>query len=419
MHCASCVGLLLAGFLALSHSELDEIGESDIYPFLTAPPNVQIAPGNTNFAFRFYHLIASQNPRKNIFFSPLSISLAFSMLSLGADKSSQSQILEGLGFNLTALSVPDIHEGFRYLLRMLMHPDHPDLETHVGIALFLSPNLKLLPRFIYDIEGFYNAKLHRPNFTDVAGTSRLINDYVREKTNGKISNLVSQLSRDMKMVLVNFIYFKGLWEKPFPPSRIALRDFHIDDKTIVQVPMMMHFQEPHWYFRDKRVPCSVLRMDYRGSMVALFVLPHEGKMHEVEQVLSPDMLQRWLYLLQNRYFHKRLTLYMPKFSVSSSYELDRILPMMGFGDLFSPNASFSGITTQQKLWLSKSFHKATMDVNEVGTEAAAVTGVSTVFLSAQQDYRVLMFDRPFFVALFSNMTRSLLFLGKVVNPMES
>ncbi|MCP6710959.1 hypothetical protein NL489_26785, partial [Klebsiella pneumoniae] len=109
-------------------------------------------------------------------------------------------------------------------------------------------------------------------------------------------------------------------------------------------------------------------------------------------------------------------LYLPKFSITNSYALDQILPDLGFQDLFSTQADFSGITKDEKLKLSKSLHKATLKVNEIGTEAAASTSVSVSFLSAQRNHRVLMFNRPFILVIFSTRTRNILFLGKVINP---
>uniref|UniRef100_A0A8C0R0X5 Serpin family A member 4 n=1 Tax=Canis lupus dingo TaxID=286419 RepID=A0A8C0R0X5_CANLU len=180
----------------------------------------------------------------------------------------------------------------------------------------------------------------------------------------------------------------------------------------VQVPMMLQDTAHHWYLNDRYLPCSVLRMDYKGNMTAFFILPNRGKMKQVEEALTPEMLTRWNRLLQKR----KLELHFPKFSISGSYQLNEILPKMGFVDLFSRQVDLSGITKEKKLQVSKSFHKAILEVDEVGTQAAAATGIFTTFLSAWHNHRVLWFNRPFFVVIFSTNTQSILFLGKVVNP---
>ncbi|KAL1789803.1 kallistatin [Sigmodon hispidus] len=377
-------------------------------------PSDHFASANANFAFSLYHLIASPDSGKNIFFSPLSISIALAMLSTGAAGDTQTQILEGLGFNLTKLSLAEIHEGFRSVQHILSHPStKPDI--YVGNVLILSQDLKLLPEFVNTTEASYNGKVLRSNFADPEATTQFINNYVKEKTHGKIKNLVSDLRPNINMVLVNYIFFRGLWKKPFPPSKVSESDFYVDEKTVVKVPMMLQNNQEHWYLDDRYVPCTVLRMDYRGDAVAFFILPQKGKMQEVEQVLSPGMLTRWNRLLQKRVFYRKLSLHFPKFSIENSYALDEILSDLGFQDLFTQHANFSNINKEEKLQLSKVFHKTTLDVNEVGTEAAAATGASIMFFSAQHERRVLVFNRPFFMVLFSTSTQNVLFMGKRLN----
>lgn len=337
------------------------------------------------------------------------------MLSLGASSDTWTQILQGLGFNLTEVQESDIHRGFQHLLHTLNLPND-NLETRVGCALFLSQNLQLLPRFLNDTVAFYESKLFRTNFLDSEGTTQLINNHVKEETQGKIENLVSGLSTDTVMVLVNYIYFKGQWEQPFNHLETTPQDFFVDDNTVVKVPMMFQDKKHHWYLHDRHLPCSVLRMDYKGNARALFILPNKGKMGQVEEVLTPEMLARWNTLLQKSSYYRELELYIPKFSISDSYSLDEVLPQLGIRDLFSQQANLSGIAAQENLLVSKSFHKAVLDVDEAGTEAAAATSISTVFLSSKHNDKVLKFNRPFLMVIFSTDTQSILFLGKVVNP---
>ncbi|XP_028637894.1 kallistatin [Grammomys surdaster] len=415
-----CLLFLLAGFLGLSHSQPghESASTSNQTHKEVSQRNIsgyQIASDNADFAFRLYHLIASQNSEKNIFFSPLSISVSLAMLSIGAVGDTQTQILEGLGFNLTKLSQLEIHEGFRSLQHTIARP-FSELHVSVGNVLILSQGLQLLPEFASATETSYNSKVLHANFRDKEAAVQLINNYVQEKTQGKIRNLVSNLSPDVRMVLVNYIFFRGLWKKPFPFSGVSTRDFYVDENTVVKVPMMLQDEQEHWYIEDRRVPCTVLRMDYKGDAVAFFILPNRGKMNEVEQVLSPGMLIRWNRLLQNRFFYRKLTLQFPKFSISNSYALDEILPDLGFQDLFTPHANFSNINKGEKLQLSKVFHKATLDVNEVGTEAAASTGSFAIFLSARHKKRHLTFNRPFLLVIYSTSTQNILFMGKLVNP---
>ncbi|GAB1297752.1 Serine protease inhibitor A3M [Apodemus speciosus] len=213
MHHTRCLLLLLAGFLGLSHSQPGQ--EPNNTPNQTykevSQRNVssyQIASDNADFAFRLYHLIASQNSEKNIFFSPLSISVSLAMLSLGAVGDTQTQILEGLGFNLTKLSLPEIHEGFRSVQHTIARP-FADLHISIGNALILSQDLQFLPEFASVTETSYNSKVLYANFRDKKAATQLINNYVKEKTQGKIKNLVNDLSPNVRMVLVNYIFFRA------------------------------------------------------------------------------------------------------------------------------------------------------------------------------------------------------------------
>ncbi|KAM7323603.1 hypothetical protein ACRRTK_017709 [Alexandromys fortis] len=417
MHRTLCL-LLLAGYLLLSHCEPAQESDNTSNQTFTESSQLNvssyqiIAPGNADFAFRLYHLVAAQNSEKNIFFSPLSISISLAMLSTGAGGDTQTQILEGLGFNLTELSQSEIHEGFRLMQGMISRPS-PEMDISVGNALILSQDLQPLPEFVSTMEASYNSKVLLGNFGDTKATIQLINNYVKEKTRGKIKDLIKDLSPSVRMVLVNFVFFRGLWKKPFSSEKVTVSNFYVDEKTVVQVPMMLQADEEHWFLDDRRVPCTVLRMEYKGDgATAFFILPQKGKMEEVEHMLSPGMLARWNHLLQNR----KLTLHFPKFSIANSYSLEEILPYLGFQDLFTQRADFSRINEEEKLQLSQVFHKATLDVNEVGTEAAAATGTSAMFMSAKHKRHILVFNRPFFAVIYSTSTKNILFMGKVFNP---
>eukprot|EP00069_Balaena_mysticetus_P005345 bmy_17962T0 len=303
MHLADCLLLLLAGLLFLSQGQRhpEHHGQGHIHcPHQEAlgtgegSPSLKATAGNTAFALRFYHLMASQPYESNVF-SPLSISTAYAMLSLGVRSHSRTQILEGLGFNLTEVSVSDIHRGFQNLLHTL-HLPADRLEIRVGSALLLNLELPPLLRFLNDSVTFYESKLFHTNLDDSEGTTQLINNNVREESRGKIVDLVSELSADTMMVLVNYIYFKALWEKPSIPLMTAPHDFYVDEDTIV-----------------------------------------------------------------------------------------------------------------------KSFHKAILEVDEVGTQAAAATSGFVTFWS-RDNHQALWFNRPFLVVIFSTNTQSIHFLGKVVHP---
>ncbi|XP_054988913.1 serpin A3-8-like [Sorex araneus] len=372
---------------------------------------LSLARSNNDFAFSLYKLLAAQSPETNVIFSPLSVSMALAFLALGAHGPTQTEILEGLKFNLTETPEADIHKGFQQLLRHLSRPGGP-LHMNVGNVMFLGQQLELQERFRQEAQALYAADTVSTDFQDTATAEKLINDYVEQKTKGKIKEVVKGLDAETRMVLVNCLFFKGEWKTAFDPNATIMSSFHVNESRKVEVPMMVsgHLSEP--YFRDEVLGCTVVQLPYRDSSTcALLILPDEGHMAEVEAALHPATLQRWRGSLKER----TISLHLPKFSISGKYNLKQVLPQLGISSIFSQGADFSGITEDERLSVSQVVQKATMDVAEEGTEAAAATGISLVFRGVPRIITV-SFNRPFLVALLAEDTQSILFLGKVVNP---
>ena len=167
-----------------------------------------LASSNTDFAFSLYKQLALKNPNKNVIFSPLSISIALGFLSLGARGPTLTEILEGLKFNLTETPEREIHQGFQHLLQTFNQPSN-QLQLSVGNTMFVQEKLKLLDQFREDARALYASQAFSTNFKDPEAAKSLINDYVKNKTQGKIEDLFKDLDPLTKVVLVNYIYFKG------------------------------------------------------------------------------------------------------------------------------------------------------------------------------------------------------------------
>ncbi|NXG67678.1 A1AT2 antiproteinase, partial [Hemiprocne comata] len=200
-------------------------------------PHVKIAPSNADFAFRFYKQIREEAGNKNIFFSPLSISTAFTMLSLGTSSNTLRQLHKGLAFNLTEMEEQEIHAGFQRVLQLLNDPHRED-QLNMGNALFVDNRLKLLQKFLADVRNLYYSEVFSTNFQNSPEAIKEINKYIETKTHGKIVDLLQDLDPDAVMVLVNYIFFKGYWEKPFNPLSTIDDDFFLDAKNSVKVKMM-------------------------------------------------------------------------------------------------------------------------------------------------------------------------------------
>ncbi|XP_035301571.1 serine protease inhibitor A3N-like [Cricetulus griseus] len=378
----------------------------------TKVDSLTLASMNTDFAFSLYKELALKNPDKNIVFSPFSISFALAFLSLGASSNTMEEILEGLKFNLTETPEADIHRGFGHLLHMLSQPED-QVQISTGSAIFVEKHLRILAEFKEKARALYQAEASLADFQQPHETKKLINDYVSKQTQGKIKELISDLDIQTVMVLVNYIFFKGKWEMAFDPLDTFESEFHLDNKTTVMVPMMNIEDLTTPYFRDEELSCSVVELKYTGNASALFILPDEGKMQQLEASLQPETLRRWKDSLKPRLINK---LYLPKFCISTDYSLENILPQLGIREVFSTLADLSGITGDKNLMVSQVVHKAVLDVAETGTEAAAATGVSISFRSRKWLPMTVYLDRPFLMIVFDTNTQIALFMAKITNP---
>uniref|UniRef100_A0A670HXP3 Serpin domain-containing protein n=1 Tax=Podarcis muralis TaxID=64176 RepID=A0A670HXP3_PODMU len=327
--------------------------------------------------------VSSLQGGKNIFFSPMSISMAFSMIGMGAKSNTEKQIYKGLGLDKIDTSM--IHKGFQ--------------------------------EFLKDLQNFYKSEIFAVNFKDNVVAEKQINEFVKANTKGKIREVVRGLDPNTMMVLVNYIYFKDEWEYPFVPQNTKKGDFFVDDKTTVKVNMM----KKTGYFRhvrDESLSCWVIELPYKGGAVAWFVLPDKGKLEKVEDGLKGETLSKWRKSLETG---TQFYLSIPKLSMATSYDLKDLLPGLGISEVFTPNADLTGITGGgNKIPIFppvQASHKAFLDINESGTEAAAATFMSSKVGAAPGPPPVpLVFDRPYFFFLMASVDGPMLFMGKTVNP---
>ncbi|KAM7024480.1 alpha-1-antitrypsin-like [Acridotheres tristis] len=416
--------LPLCLLVAVLHLSAHSLTETDHHPDQHEPTDPQeqhshgedplescqrIVPSNTDFAFQFYRQAAAQEPAKNIFFSPVSISAALALLSLGSRGSSQTQVLEGLAFNLTNIQKEEIHRGFGQLLLLLSRPGS-QVQLSMGSTLFMDKHLKPMKSFLKDIKRLYRGKAVSSSFQNSTEAKKEINDYVKNKTCGNINQILEDLDPNTLMVIVNYIYFKAYWENPFNIERTHKDYFHVNAKTSVEVEMMVR-DGFYKAYSDRKLSCKVVQIPYKGDVAAFFILPNKGKMKQLEHALTKRTVSKWERSLQRW----RMELHIPKLSISGTYDLKRILMNMGVTDVFSDRADLSGITGNPDMKVSKATHKALLKIHENGTEAAAVSSIDFLPHSVPPTVK---FDHPFLLLIVDQYTQSILFMGKIVDPTQ-
>ncbi|XP_052448895.1 serine protease inhibitor 2.1 [Carassius gibelio] len=364
---------------------------------------------NNDFAFHLYKRLVEMPDyqSKNIFFSPLSVSMALSALCLGAGGETKEQLLSGIGHNSSIFSTEEMHQMFHSLLEEIDKRTGVDID--VGSALYVSDKSKPLPKFLENMKEFYHSDGFAVDF-GVKETMEQINTYVKEKTHGKIDRAVDSLDPNTVMFLLTYIYFKGQWDMPFNPNRTHEGRFHVDNETTVPV-QMMNQNERLKFYHDVELSTKVLCLDYNDSFSMYLALPDKNEdqtIRDLERVVSGQHIEKWRGAVQKR----ELDIYVPKLSLKTDYTLNDILKGMGIMDMFTHRADFSGIS-EDNFYVSKVSHKATLDVDEEGTTAAAVT---TIGIKLAMSPRIFRIDRPFMIFITDQTNDHILFLGKVVNP---
>ncbi|XP_035798156.1 alpha-1-antitrypsin homolog [Amphiprion ocellaris] len=403
---ANCVlaALLLSGAWADHHQHYHNHGSEHSHEDQMSCH--KLSHPNAEFAFALYkNLNAKPEAGKNIFYSPLGISTALSMLSTGAGGDTHSQLFSTLGYG--TLNQSQVNEAFQHLFHMLDHSQE-NQKLDVGNAVAVRTGFNPLENFLKEIKHYYSGDIFNVDLAKPAEAIAEINAYISNKTHDRIKDMVKDLDQDMVMMLINYVYFKGQWEEPFIEFMTHKADFHVDDTTKVQVDMMTG-KGYYNIYHDADNHTTIIMLPYKGTTSMMIVRPDEGNMKEVEGYISMEHLRHWRNSVSKHY----ILLYLPKFSISADASLGDTLKEMGITKAFEDNADFSGISDETKIKVSKVSHKTSLSVTEMGTEAAAVTIIQVVPVSAPPSVRI---NRPFLVFIMERSARSILFMGKINNP---
>ncbi len=371
-----------------------------------------VIEGNNAFALDLYAQLR-KGEEGNLFFSPYSISAALAMTYAGARGDTEAQMAKVLHFKLEQLL---LHAAFRALNdRVLGGKKERAYQLHVANALWGQKGHRFLDFYLELVRANYGAGLRQVDFMRATEEARQrINAWVEEQTQDKIKELIKRgiLDRLTTLVLTNAIYFKGNWASRFDVKQTRDEPFTLLDGKKVNVPMM-HQAAKFKYVGDKSV--QTLELPYVDDELSMIVLlPRKGDgLPALERSLTKNNLAKWLSGLREQ----EVEVALPRFKSTWACELQNELKSMGMTDAFSlPAADFSGMTGEQDLLIDKVIHKAFVDVNEEGTEAAAATAVVAKLKSVPVTPAVFRADHPFMFLIRDNRSGSILFLGRLMSP---
>ena len=367
------------------------------------------SPDNNAFALALYAKLRAED-QGNLFLSPYSISTALAMTYAGAKGKTAAEMAEVLHFTVPQ---EQLHPGFAALTAKL----HGDIkkegyQLRIANRLWGQAGYHFLPTFLQVTRDHYGAELAQVDFAqDTEAARHTINAWVEEKTEEKIKDLLAQgvLDSGTTLVLTNAIYFKGDWQRKFEAKATKDAPFLLTPQKKVTVPMM---RQRGKFAYGVVGNVQVLELPYVGKDLSMFVLlPKEvDGLADLEKSLSEETLNTWTSGLREQ----TVEVLLPKFKMTSGFRLEKVLGAMGMPLAFSDKADFSGMTGQRGLFISAVIHKAFIDVNEEGTEAAAATAV--VMRAPAPPNPIFRADHAFLFLIRDNRTGSILFLGRMMNP---
>ncbi|HBL13408.1 MAG TPA: hypothetical protein DD379_18820 [Cyanobacteria bacterium UBA11162] len=372
-----------------------------------------LVKGNNAFALDLYSQLCS-NQKRNLFVSPYSLSTALAMTYAGARGKTATEIAKVLHFTLEQ---EHLHPSFTTLIRDLKTNEKKGYQLLQANRLWGQKGENFQDDFLKITKDNYGSQLEEVDFINATEEARrTINNWVMQQTQDKIQGLFPEgsLNQDTRLVLTNAIYFKGTWLEPFNRQQTKTQPFNITATEKVNVPMM-YKEDGRSYYTDLD-DLQVLEMPYVGdrlSMVILLPKKVDG-LADLEKKLTLDNLDKWLSSLPSH--PAMVNVFLPKFKVTSAFELNQVLSAMGMPLAFSNNADFSGVNNNDNLSISKVVHQAFVDVYEEGTEAAAATGVGSE--GAESVTFLFRVDHPFIFLIRDKNSGSILFLGRVINPLN-
>ncbi|XP_051860072.1 serine protease inhibitor 42Dd-like isoform X3 [Drosophila albomicans] len=368
--------------------------------------------GLAKFSINVYTKLVADNPNDNIIFSPFSIQTCAAMARLGASGRTAAQLDRGL--NLISNNAIEIAESFHNVLAAF----EKSSVLRIANKIYIKSGYQLRDEFSSLIFKKFLSGVEPIDFTQNEKAARDINSWVEQRTENRIKDLISPsaLDEDTQLVLINAVHFKGTWAHQFRKINTRNENFYLSNDNSIKVPMMK-LTESFRYAELDFLDATAVELPYKDSDWSLLILLPNRKtgLPHLERKLRGTQLSQ----IREKLYLTEVTVKLPKFKSEFKVELKNTFEQLGMSEMFSDKADFSRmITSPEQLKVSKIFHKAVIDVNERGTEAAAATAMiaelarSRIFLQEPKNFYA---DHPFNYYIINNQS-TVLFAGKLLNP---
>ena len=397
--CAVSAGIVLGQQSAVFPN--DNAGHS------AAQAEDRLVKADNRFGFKLFRAIVQREEGKNIFVSPLSVALALGMTYNGAAGGTRQAMRETL--EMGDLTVSEVNQAHHNLTQRLLEAD-PQVQFEIANSIWYREGLAFEKEFLKTNQTFYGAQIRSLDFGDPAAPA-VINQWVNQETQGRIQEIVGDIDPLTVMFLINALYFKGKWTQAFEPERTQDDWFLLSDGSRKSCRMMAQ----NGTFRYLEVDeAQIIDLPYgEGAFTMTVVLPRsEHNLNTLISELTPERWHQWQQGLSSQ----EGSLELPRFTLEYERELSDVLSSLGMEVAFTPQADFSNMYRgPEPLYISKVKHKTFLEVNEEGTEAAAVTSVEMKLTAVRPSFSMRV-DHPFLILIQEAGTGTILFMGRITDP---
>jgi serine protease inhibitor len=364
---------------------------------------------DNKFGLQLFREVVKEEPDSNVFISPLSVSMALGMTYNGANGETEEAMQKVL--ELSGLTLQEINESYQHLMQLLRGLD-PKVQFQIANSIWFRQDREPEEEFVDLCKQYFDALVRGMNF-QAPDAAKIINAWVYDNTNGKIEQIVGDpINPLIVMFLVNAIYFKGTWTYQFDEESTKDDLFTSPDGT--KTPCRMMEQRGYYkYFANEDFQAVDLPYGDGDFSMTIFLPNPKVDINSFISQFTPENLSYWLGCFSS----DSGDMYIPKFKLEYGLELKEVLKTLGMEIAFDPDrADFTRMYKRGGVWIDKVKHKTYVEVNEEGTEAAAVTVVVMIESTAQPSGFHMRVDRPFIFVIRENVSQTILFIGKIVEP---